>query len=61
MKERDMNKYISFDYLYSKKDTFPLAYKMLFLKLLEEAPQNDDLYMQGWQDGFDAAEAAYKQ
>lgn len=55
-----MRKYISFDYLYSKRDAFPLVYKMLYLKLIEEAPQNDDLYMQGWQDGFDAAEAAYK-
>lgn len=33
-----MKKYIPYDYLCSKANSFPFVYKLLYLKILDEAP-----------------------
>lgn len=33
-----VDKYISYNYLYSKRDHFPFTYRMVFEKLIDEAP-----------------------
>ena len=50
-------KYISSDYLYSKRDAFPFAYRVVFEKILNDAPSSDDKYDEGFQDGYETGRA----
>lgn len=46
-------KLIPYDYLYGKRDVFPLSYKLVFLKLLDEAPNAPDTYDDGYREGYE--------
>ena len=52
-----MHKTISYDYLYSKRDVFPFTYKQVFLKIISDAPDSNDVYDAGFQDGYEAGRA----
>ena len=46
-------KTISYDYLYSRRDAFPFAYRVVFEKILSDAPAEEDRYWQGYNDGYE--------
>lgn len=52
-----MPQYISYDYLYSKRDSFPLVYKLVYLHILDNAPISDSEYSDGYQDGYENGRA----
>lgn len=47
-------KYISYDYLYSRRELFPYTYRLVFEKILADAPAEEDRYMQGYNDGYES-------
>lgn len=49
-----MPKSISYDYLYGRRDAFPFAYRVVFEKILRDAPTEEDRYWQGYNDGYEA-------
>lgn len=52
-----MKKYIPFDYLYSKANSFPFVYRLLYMKILDDAPikmldaDKEDVFRDGYKTG----------